>query len=54
MALLGTWLHLTALAEGPGFESQYPHSGSQPSVTPVLGDPTASSDLKGTGQACGE
>jgi hypothetical protein len=30
---------------GPKFESQHPHSSLQPSVTPVPGDPTFSSDF---------
>jgi len=28
-----------------GFSSQHPHDGSQPSTTPVSGDPMPSSDL---------
>jgi hypothetical protein len=32
---------------GPGFNFQDPHHGSQPSVTPVPGDPMSSSGLCG-------
>ena len=35
------------LSRGPGFNSQYPHSGPQPSVTPVPGNLMLSSDLVG-------
>ena len=40
---------LRALASrSPEFSSQDSHDGSQPSVTPVPGDPTLSSGLLGT------
>lgn len=32
-------------SSGPGFSSQHPHSGLQPSVTSIPGDPKPSSDL---------
>lgn len=32
-------------SKGSRFNSQHPHGGSQPSVTPVLRDPTPSSGL---------
>ena len=36
---------LAPLSEDPRFSSQYPHGGSQPSVTLVPGDLTPSSGL---------
>ena len=38
---MAQWLR--ALAKDPGFDSQHLHGGSQPSVTPVPGDPMPSS-----------
>lgn len=35
------------LFRGPSIDSQHPASGSQPSITPVLADPTPSSSLQG-------
>ena len=32
---------------GPRFNSLHPHGGSQPSITPVPGDPMPSSNLQG-------
>ena len=34
-------------SRGPEFNSQHPHGGSQPSVTPVQGDPTSFGGLHG-------
>lgn len=31
-------------SSGPGFSSQHPHSGLQPSITSIPGDPKPSSD----------
>ena len=45
---MAQWLMaLVALAEGLGFGSQHPHGGSQPSLSPVPGNPILSSDLLG-------
>jgi hypothetical protein len=42
---MAQWSGAMTAPSGPGFSSQNPHGGSQPSVTPVPGDMTFSSDL---------
>lgn len=36
------WEEPCLSSKGPGFSSQYSHSGSQPSITPFLGNPVTS------------
>lgn len=38
-------IRVLALAERPRFNSKHKHGGSQPSITPVPGDPIFSSDF---------
>lgn len=48
---MAKWSQTLTTHKGPRLEYLHPHGGSQSFVSPVLGDPTPSSDLNGH-QAC--
>jgi hypothetical protein len=41
---MAKWLQALAAFPGPGLDPYHPHGDSQPSLTPVSGDPTPSSN----------